>query len=224
MAHRCRERGPSTPSSALDSPLEGNGFELVVPREIDGGFETSSELGEPSSARRVSSGQSSASANRQSSCGGSNAATHRRMKAAKLSAAASIAELKVRIHSPPAESQQRTLRDVVHALMIGARCSVVEPAQLLQAVVVDPPRHAVDIMMKPPCVRMFMPNRISLVSISPVPLCQRGYRAHGVLCSLAPIRGFSSSSRTRNMPPAVSTFALTHHRATNALASVASAK
>jgi len=130
----------------------------------------------------------------------------------------------VRIHFPPAESQQRTLRDVVHALMIGARCSVVEPAQLLQAVVVDPPRHAVDIMMKPPCVRMFMPNRISLVSISPVPLCQRGYRAHGVLCSLAPIRGFSSSSRTRNMPPAVSTFALTHHRATNALASVASAK
>src|SRR6516225_2908514 len=71
-----------------DSPLEGNGFELVVPREIDGGFETSSELGEPSSARRVSSEQSSASANRQSSCGGSNAATHRRMKAAKLSAAA----------------------------------------------------------------------------------------------------------------------------------------
>jgi hypothetical protein len=44
-------------------------------------------LGEPSSARRVSSEQSSPSANRQSSCGGSSAATRRRMKAAKLSAA-----------------------------------------------------------------------------------------------------------------------------------------
>jgi hypothetical protein len=30
---------------ALDSPLEGNGFELPVPREIGSGFEASAELG-----------------------------------------------------------------------------------------------------------------------------------------------------------------------------------
>jgi hypothetical protein len=44
--------------------------------------------------------------------------------------------------------------------------------------------------------------------------------AHGVRCSPAPTRGSGSSSRTWNTPPAVSTFAPTHHRATNALASV----
>ena len=48
---------------------------------------------------------------------------------------------------------------------------------------------------------------------------------YGVLCSPAPTRrGAGSSSRTRNTPPVVSTFAPTHHRATDALATVASLK
>src|SRR6516164_10867320 len=55
-------------------------------------------------------------------------------------------------------------------------------------------------------------------------LRHRCYYAQGVLCSPASTRGYGSSSRTSNMPPAVSTFAPMHHRATNALASVASAK
>src|SRR6516225_9640939 len=39
---------PTAPefTAVTDSPLEGSGFELVVPREMDGGFEASSELGE----------------------------------------------------------------------------------------------------------------------------------------------------------------------------------
>jgi hypothetical protein len=47
---------------------------------------------------------------------------------------------------------------------------------------------------------------------------------HGVLCRAAPTCGSGSSSRTCNTPPAVSTFAPTHHPATKALASVASPK
>ena len=47
---------------------------------------------------------------------------------------------------------------------------------------------------------------------------------HGVRCSPAPIRGAGCSSRTWNTPPATSTLDPTHHRATKALASVASAK
>jgi hypothetical protein len=35
-----------------DSPLEGNGFELPVPREIGSGFEASAELG-PIDRRRL---------------------------------------------------------------------------------------------------------------------------------------------------------------------------
>jgi len=47
----------------VDSPLEGNGFELLVPRETGKGFEASSEFGadRPFGAA-VSSEQSSASA------------------------------------------------------------------------------------------------------------------------------------------------------------------
>jgi hypothetical protein len=44
---------------------------------------------------------------------------------------------------------------------------------------------------------------------------------HGVLCSPDPTHGAGSSSRTWNIPPAISTFAPMHHRATNARASVA---
>jgi hypothetical protein len=39
-------------------------------------------------------------------------------------------------------------------------------------------------------------------------------RPYGVLCSPAPTRGAGSSSRTWKTPPAVSTLAATHHRAT----------
>ena len=46
----------------------------------------------------------------------------------------------------------------------------------------------------------------------------------GVLCAPAPTRASGSSSRTWNTPPAVSTFAPTHQRETNALARGASAK
>ena len=46
----------------------------------------------------------------------------------------------------------------------------------------------------------------------------RTQQLRGVLCKPAPTRGSGSSLRTWNTPPAVSVFALTHHRATNALA------
>jgi len=49
-------------------------------------------------------------------------------------------------------------------------------------------------------------------------------RPQGVLCRPLPTRASGSSSRTWNTPPAVSTRLPMHHRATNALASVASAK
>src|SRR5215469_6191574 len=44
-----------------DCPLEGNGFELPVPREISSGFEASAELRPIDRRRAVSFGQSSAS-------------------------------------------------------------------------------------------------------------------------------------------------------------------
>ena len=50
------------------------------------------------------------------------------------------------------------------------------------------------------------------------------FTSQGVRCSPAPIRGAGSSSRMRNTPPSVSIFDPAHHRATNALASVASRK
>jgi hypothetical protein len=40
---RCRKRDECA-EFAADSLLEGNGFELPVPREISGGFEASAEL------------------------------------------------------------------------------------------------------------------------------------------------------------------------------------
>jgi hypothetical protein len=49
---------------ALDSSLEGNGFELPVPHEIGSGFEASAELGRSTVGAAVSSAQSSAAANR----------------------------------------------------------------------------------------------------------------------------------------------------------------
>ncbi len=48
--------------------------------------------------------------------------------------------------------------------------------------------------------------------------------AHGVRCNVAPVRGVGSSSRTSKTPPAVSTLYPAHHRATKALANVASPK
>jgi hypothetical protein len=46
LASSIRARRPdgTRPRFAQDSPLEGNGFELPVPREISSGFEASAEL------------------------------------------------------------------------------------------------------------------------------------------------------------------------------------
>ena len=71
-----------------DSPLEGSGFELPVPREISSGFEASAESRPIDRLLLVSSEQSSASANQQSCCDGSRSTTHRRMKTPTLMAVA----------------------------------------------------------------------------------------------------------------------------------------
>ena len=47
---------------------------------------------------------------------------------------------------------------------------------------------------------------------------------HGMLCGRVPTRGAGSSSRTWNIPPVVAILGPAHHRATKALASIASAK
>ena len=47
---------------------------------------------------------------------------------------------------------------------------------------------------------------------------------YGMLCGRVPTRGAGSSSRTWNIPPVVSILGPAHHRATKALASIASAK
>jgi hypothetical protein len=86
---------------------------------------------------------------------------------------------------------------------------------MLRALLVCPMRFSVrvsPITMKPAKVKMFMPNRISLVSISRpfVPVVLR--RAQGVRCSPAPTRGSGSSSLYSEHLAAVSTFAPTQQR------------
>ena len=88
--------------------------------------------------------------------------------------------------------------------------AVIRP--MLRALLVCPMRFSVrvsPITMKPAKVKMFMPNRISLVSISRpfVPVVLR--RAQGVRCSPAPTRGSGSSSLYSEHLAAVSTFAPT---------------
>jgi hypothetical protein len=93
-----------------DSPLEGNGFETPVPREIGSGCEASVGLGpradRPSARRYHPSGRRPRQADRAVP-EARGATTHRRMKAPTvLPAARGIAEPEFRIQFPPAKSQR----------------------------------------------------------------------------------------------------------------------
>jgi hypothetical protein len=95
-------------ASLLDSPLEGNGFEISVPGQIGSGFEASVELGTVGAA--LSSEPSSALGKPIELLGGSRSRYSPPNEGADaVGEWRGIAELKFRIHSPPAGSLMRTI-------------------------------------------------------------------------------------------------------------------
>src|SRR5215472_15420209 len=98
-------RPPLRDRKFADSSLEGNGFEISVPRRIGSGFEASVGLG-PTDGRRGGSTRAVVGLGKPMSCFGDSRSRHSptEMKAPTLLAMQGIAELKFRIHSPPVRS------------------------------------------------------------------------------------------------------------------------
>ena len=86
-----------------------------------------------------------------------------------------------------------------------------------------PPRVAPRalVVAKALCTTARWPGRKATGQLAAAPNLADNY---GMLCGRVPTRGAGSSSRTWNIPPVVSILGPAHHRATKALASIASAK